>query len=88
MPAELIDQTLNQVACGTIRSIADSFLLDRKAQGLSSRTIRIYSQELGYFIDWCRRQGVNTLPDLTADVFRRYLLNLSERRNAGGCHIA
>ena len=88
MPTNTLDQLLNQVVCGTIRNIAGGFIIDRKSQGLSPKTIRAYSQELRYFMDWCDQQGVNTLTDLTADVIRLYLLNLSERRNAGGCHIA
>lgn len=88
MPTQTIDQLLNQVVSGTICNIVSGFIVDRKAQGLSPKTIRAYSQELRYFMNWCDQQGVNTLPELTADVIRLYLLNLSERRNAGGCHIA
>ncbi len=61
MPASPINQVLSQILGGKLRNIANDFIVDRKARSLSPSTIRTYSQELGYFLDWCDQQGVINL---------------------------
>jgi len=85
---QVINQLLNQVVAGTVRHIVSGFLIDCQARQLSPKTIRAYSQELRYFCDFLDGQGVVGLEELTAEVIRLYLVQLSERRNPGGCHIA
>lgn len=68
--------------------VRDSFLLDRQSEGVSKRTLRIYSQELGYFKKFLDGQGVLTIEGVSAQVARQYLNELSTHRNPGGCHIA
>jgi len=88
MPTHKLDQLLNQIIAGTVSNIINGFLVDRKSQGLSPKTIRAYSQELDYFREWLDMQGVVNLEEITADVIRSYMLELSQRRNPRGCHIA
>jgi site-specific recombinase XerD len=66
--------------------LIESFLIDRKAQGLSSETILFYQKKLKYFIKFCEGQAVMQISQLTPDLIRRYLLELSERHNPGGVH--
>jgi len=82
------DQTfstiVNQIVSGTIANIANGFLIDARSRGLSQNTIRDYTNEITALLKWAECQGVNTLEELTADVIRKYLLSLQERRNPGG----
>jgi len=68
--------------------VRDGFLFDRQSQGVSKRTLRIYSQELGYFKKFLDGQGILTIEGVSAQVIRQYLNELSTHRNPGGCHIA
>jgi len=70
-----------------LRDVA-AFLIDRQAQGLSSRTLEFYRDELHYLADWLAHQDVTDTLAATPDHLRRYLLGLAERRNAGGVHAA
>ena len=88
MSTQVLNQLLNQVVAGTVRHIVSGFLVDCRARRLSPKTIRAYSQELRYFCDWLDGQGVVELEELAAEDVRLYLVQLSERRNPGGCHIA
>lgn len=75
---------LHQILAGTVANVANGFLVDAKSRGLSPNTIRGYTNELNALLTWLERQGVVALDELTADVLRKYLLSLQERRNAGG----
>jgi len=65
-----------------------AFLVDREAQRLTSATLRYYQQELGYFGDFARAQGLADLADVTPDLIRRWLLMLADRRGPGGVHAS
>ena len=67
--------------------LVESFLIDRKSQGLSPDTIQLYSKKLKYFLRYCERQAVTQISQLTPDFIRRYLLELSETHNPGGVHV-
>src|SRR5215216_4496371 len=66
--------------------LIESFLVDRKAQGLSGETVKFYKKKLKYFAKFCEGQAVTQVGQLTPDLLRRYLLELSERHNPGGVH--
>ena len=66
--------------------LAESFLIDRKAQGLSSETIRFYKKKLNYFLKYCEDQAVMKVSQLTPDIIRMYLLKTAETHNPGGVH--
>jgi len=66
--------------------LADSFLIDRRSQGLSPETIELYTKKLQYFLKYCERQALTQVSQITPDFIRRYLLELTETHNPGGVH--
>ena len=66
--------------------LVESFLIDRRSQGLSPDTIEFYTKKLQYFQKYCERQALTQISQLTSDFIRRYLLELSETHNPGGMH--
>jgi site-specific recombinase XerD len=66
--------------------VANSFLVDRRAIGLSPETISFYQKKLKYFLAYCEGQAVTQISQITADLIRRFLLELSEAHNPGGVH--
>lgn len=66
--------------------LVESFLIDRKSQGLSPETIDFYTKKLKYFLKYCEGQSLTQISQLTADLIRRYILELSETHNPGGVH--
>ena len=63
-----------------------AFLTDRRARGLSQRTVEYYTLELGFLASYLESRGVTSAERVTPTHVREYLLHLQERRNAGGCH--
>jgi site-specific recombinase XerD len=66
--------------------LVESFLIDRRSQGLSPDTIELYTKKLQYFLKYCDRQALTQISQITSDFIRRYLLELSETHNPGGVH--
>ena len=66
--------------------LVESFLIDRKSQGLSLDTIELYTKKLQYFLKYCDLQALTQVSQITSDFIRRYLLELSETHNPGGVH--
>ena len=66
--------------------LVESFLIDRRSQGLSPDTIEFYTKKLQYFQKYCERQALTQISQLTSGFIRRYLLELSETHNPGGMH--
>jgi site-specific recombinase XerD len=66
--------------------MVESFLIDRKSQGLSPETIELYTKKLKYFLKYCEKQALTQVSQMTSDFIRRYLLELSETHNPGGVH--
>ena len=64
--------------------MVESFLIDRRSQGLSPNTIELYVKKLQYFLKYCERQALTQVSQITSDFIRRYLLELSETHNPGG----
>lgn len=75
---------LNQVLAGTVAQVSNEFLIDCEMRRLSPNTLRSYRNELSAMQVWLDLQGVVSMDELSADVLRKYLLHLSERRNPGG----
>jgi integrase/recombinase XerD len=68
-------------------TLAAAFLLDRKAQNLTPKTVDFYRSNLQMFLNWCDAQAVKTVDQLTPEVMRFYMLYLDESgHNAGGVH--
>ena len=66
--------------------LIESFLIDRRSQGLSSETIDFYKKKLQYFLRYCESHTLTQVSQLTSDFIRRYILELSETHNPGGVH--
>ena len=64
--------------------LISSFLTDRKAQGFSGETVRFYQKKLKYFLQFCENQPVTQVVQITPDLIRRYLIQLTEGYNPGG----
>jgi site-specific recombinase XerD len=63
--------------------VIDSFLIDRRAQGLSMETVKFYKKKLRYFAKFCESHAVTQIEQITPDLLRRYLLELGEGHNPG-----
>lgn len=66
--------------------LIESFLIDRKSQGLSPETIDFYTKKLKYFQKYCEGLALTQVSQLTPDIIRRYILDVSETHNPGGVH--
>ena len=48
--------------------LIESFLIDRKSQGLSVETIRFYQKKLKYFEKYCEDLAVTQIDQITLDL--------------------
>jgi len=87
VPVNHQDYRIMQVINGTYRQVYNGFLMDRTTRGLSPRTIESYKENLKLFFQYLDQQGVVSINDITPEVLRMYLLELSTHRNKGGVHI-
>lgn len=68
-------------------TLGAAFLLDRKSQNLTKKTLEFYRSNLQKFIDWCDDQAVKTIQQITPELLRVFFVEMSERgHNAGGVH--
>lgn len=68
-----------------LATLAAAFLLDRKAQNLTIKTLDFYQRNLQTFINWCDGQVVYSVVDITPELLRGFFVAMSERgHNAGG----
>jgi integrase/recombinase XerD len=78
-PANLLPQDVY------IPTLAAAFLLDRKAQNLTKKTLDFYRLNLQTFITWLDTQAVKSVTELTPDLLRGFFVAMSEKgHNAGG----
>jgi site-specific recombinase XerD len=83
-----VEHLILEVVAGTVRNAVSNFLTERRARGLSPRTIGLYQDVLGRFCRWLDDVGVVKLEELTPDVIRQFLLYLEAGgHNAGGRHV-
>jgi site-specific recombinase XerD len=66
--------------------LVESFLIDRRSQGLSGETIHFYRKKIEYFLRYCEAQAVTQVSEITPDLIRRYMLQLAATHNEGGTH--
>jgi len=68
-------------------TLAAAFLLDRKAQNLTRKTLEFYRLNLQKFIDWCDTQAVKTIQQITPELLRAFFVAMTEKgHTAGGVH--
>jgi hypothetical protein len=67
----------------------EAFLIDRKAAGVATGTLRFYRQKIKLFADYCDAQAIKQIRQVNSTFLRQYLLYLEESgHNAGGRHAA
>jgi site-specific recombinase XerD len=84
------EMTLNLKILGddSIENWIDEFLLDKKLQNLSKRTITIYGRYLRRFSSFCETAGVAYVKAITPSLIRGFLFYLDQKgHNSGGIHI-
>ena len=65
----------------------ESFLVDRKAQGVSPGTLYFYQKKLALFTNYCEVQLISQITDITPVFLRQYMLHLEQNgHNEGGRH--
>ena len=65
----------------------EAFLIDRKAQNLSSGTLKFYQNKLRLFANYCDSQIISDITEITPNILRQFLLHLEETgHNPGGIH--
>lgn len=70
----------------TLEKCVASFVLDRRAKGLATKTIRFYTDYLNQFHSHFNALGINQVEAITPDSLRAFMLTYAESHNAGGCH--
>jgi site-specific recombinase XerD len=66
----------------------EAFLIDRKARGTATGTLRFYQVKLRLFAAYCEGQAVTQIGQITPGLLREYLLHLEAGHNPGGRHAA
>jgi len=68
-------------------TLAAAFLLDRKAQNLTKKTLIFYRSNLQIFINWLDTQAVKSINQLTPELLRGFFIAMTEKgHKAGGVH--
>lgn len=67
-----------------LRADIESFLRDRKAQGLAKGTLIFYREKLKIFTDFAYKEGVEDVFHITPDLIRRFITGLEEHHKPGG----
>lgn len=83
-----VDLLTAQILGEPIEKVLRGFITERKSRMLSPKTIIFYEQELRYFVDYLGEMEINHLDDISPDVIRQHLIDLSGTCNPGGCHAA
>ena len=65
---------------GDLRVFLQGFLLDRKVEGLSPRTIDFYQDKLGNFLWYCEQNGL-TIADIDTHTIREFLAYLKDTKH-------
>ena len=59
--------------------LIESFLMDRRSQGLYPETINFDQKKLRYFDNHCEAEAITQASQITHDLIRRYIMQLAER---------
>ncbi len=87
--SNLHDRTILEISKRAFLGITiESFLVDRKAAGLSPHTLKFYRQFITPFLTYCDSNALKFVEEVTPDVLRRYFLAFAESHNPGGVHTS
>lgn len=68
-------------------SFLNLFLIDRKAQNLSTGTIQFYEQKLSKFFNFCKSLHVDQVAEIDSNLIKQFFIYLnSNGHTAGGIH--
>jgi len=83
-----VDRTISDSFLDTnILIWLEAFLIDRKAQGLSSGTSEYYQTKLNKFVQYCESVAISQINQIDPTSIRMYLLWLEQQgHNQGGIH--
>lgn len=74
---------------GYLLTWIEAFLVDRKARGCAKGTLEFYYYKMKIFTDYCKKQCVNNIYQITPSLIRQYLIYLEDTgHNPGGRHAA
>jgi len=86
METKLSNQRIQQIVYGTIRNVVNGFILERQSRGLSKRTISYYIEKLNYFCEYLDGLDVVDIREISPEIIRQYLFQLSNSHTPGGVH--
>lgn len=69
---------------GDLGEWAEAFIIDRRAQSLSPKTVEFYTLTLKNFLQFCDTRAIAQLDQVTPEELRRYLLWLDTGHNEHG----
>jgi site-specific recombinase XerD len=69
-----------------ISDALEAFLIDREASNASDGTLNFYSRKIAPFVAFLAKRGIKTVPAITANEVRAFLVSLKEGHNPGGVH--
>lgn len=69
-------------------TLAAAFLLDRKAQNLTKKTLDYYRLNLEIFITWLETQAINKVTEITPEVLRAFFIAMTEKGHKPGGVLA
>ncbi len=70
-----------------IERVIAQFMLSRKIEGCSEKTLVYYHEQLTPFARYLASQNVHSVTEVTRDHIRAYMAAMSSRRSAGGLHV-
>ncbi len=83
------DRTILEISKAAFLGITiESFLVDRRAAGLSPQTLKFYRPFITPFLTYCDSNAVKHVEEVTPDLLRRYFLAFAETHNPGGVHAS
>jgi integrase/recombinase XerD len=82
------DSEFNQQISGNlcIRDALKQFILAKKTQGLTPKSIKYYQAEITRFQDFAAARRILSIHEINPDLIRQFLVQIGETRNKGGVH--
>ncbi len=65
----------------------ESFLIAKKAENLTERSVKFYKEKLTIFLSYCTGQEIKHISQLTPSILREFLLVLKTTHNDGGVMV-
>jgi hypothetical protein len=86
MTASPSNQQIRLLPKDALADTLRDFIIDRRARGLSARTVVWYEEKPAPLMGHLSGRGISTLAAVTPPLLREYLPYIGEQHNAGGVH--